>query len=179
MGSSLYSIYNGFIADKFMVLVQEVDAGDLPRHDSWYSIDITSSIPRHTVGNLINPVNLSNYTFTITGPQYSGATLFDLSNYLGTLPIETSTAPNFGDEQPFPGSVRVVRAIDIQQMKFLVNLPSSQFTITQNPTHVSGNDLKITEVALLDSNKEVLVIAKTATPITRLGAQVFAVKLDF
>jgi hypothetical protein len=38
---------------------------------------------------------------------------------------------------------------------------------------------KITEVALLDSNKETLVVAKATTPITRLGTQVFAVKLDF
>jgi hypothetical protein len=37
----------------------------------------------------------------------------------------------------------------------------------------------ITEVALLDSNKEALVVAKTPTPVKRSGTQVFAVKLDF
>lgn len=173
------SVNTGFIANKFLVLLQEVDTGDLPRHDSWYSIDLTSSIPNHTVGNLINPTNMSNYTFTLTNPQFTGGTLFDLSDYLGTIPSEPSTLPQFGDEQPFPGSVSVVRATDIQEMNFLVNLPSSQFTQTQNPTYTLGEDKKITEVALLDSNKEVLVIAKTATPITRIGTQVFAVKLDF
>jgi chorismate-pyruvate lyase len=34
-------------------------------------------------------------------------------------------------------------------------------------------------VALLNSNKEPLVVAKTSIPIKRLGTQVFAVKLDF
>jgi hypothetical protein len=72
----------------------------------------------------------------------------------------------------------MVRATDIEEMKFLVNLPASKFHSSQNPTYVSG-DPKITEVALLNSNKKALVIAKTATPISRVGSQVFSVKLDF
>jgi chorismate-pyruvate lyase len=63
-------------------------------------------------------------------------------------------------------------------MNFLVNLPCNQFDRTQNPTYVSGSKF-ITEVALLNSNKEPLVVAKTSIPIKRLGTQVFAVKLDF
>jgi hypothetical protein len=103
----------------------------------------------------------------------SGVTSYYLWNTTGS-----TTQPQFGDEQPFPGSVRLVRATDIEQMKFLVNLPPSQFTTTQNPTHNSG-DKYITEVALLNGNKEPLVVAKTPTPIKRIGTQVFAVKLDF
>ena len=61
----------------------------------------------------------------------------------------------------------------------MVNLPSSQFTTTQNPTYPSGAEKRITEVALLNSNKEVMVIAKTAKPVKRSGTQVFAVRLDF
>ena len=63
-------------------------------------------------------------------------------------------------------------------MNFLINLPLSNFVTTQNPTYNSGYKY-ITEVALLNSNKEPLVIAKTPTPIKRDGVQVFAVKLDF
>jgi len=40
-------------------------------------------------------------------------------------------------------------------------------------------DKRITEVALLNSNKEVLVVAKTANPVKRTGTQVFSVNLDF
>jgi len=64
-------------------------------------------------------------------------------------------------------------------MNFLVNLPSTQFTETQNPTYSIGKTKKITEIALLDKNKEPLVVAKTAKPVDRLGTQVFAVKIDF
>jgi hypothetical protein len=88
------------------------------------------------------------------------------------------TTPQFGDEQPFPGSIRLVRATDIEEMNFLINLPCNQFDQTQNPTYVSGNKY-ITEVALLNVNKEPLVVAKTSVPLKRSGTQVFAVKLDF
>ena len=93
--------------------------------------------------------------------------------------MQNPTKPKFGDEQPFPGSIKVVRASDIEVMNFLVNLPSTQFTETQNPTYVTGKDKRITEIALLDSNKEALVVAKAAKPIIRRGTQVFAVKIDF
>jgi hypothetical protein len=126
-------------------------------------------------------------TFTITNTQYVAASsnIFDLENHMSGVTSDylwnttgTPTQPQFGDEQPFPGSVRLVRATDVEQMKFLVNLPSTQFTTPQNPTYNSG-DKYITEVALLNSNKEPLVIAKTPSPIKRVGTQVFAVKLDF
>jgi hypothetical protein len=86
--------------------------------------------------------------------------------------------PEFGDEQPFTGSIRLVRAVDLEVMRFLINLPSGEFTTTQNPSYISGKSKRITEVALLNDNKEVLVIAKVPKPIVRTGTQVFAVKID-
>jgi hypothetical protein len=64
-------------------------------------------------------------------------------------------------------------------MNFMINLPSSQFTETQNPTYTSGATKRITEVALLDASKNVLAMSKTAKPVIRSGVQVFAVKIDF
>ena len=63
-------------------------------------------------------------------------------------------------------------------MRFLVNLPDGEFTTSQNPTYISGNDNVITEIALLDNNRNILVIAKTPRPLIRNGTQVFAVKID-
>jgi hypothetical protein len=50
---------------------------------------------------------------------------------------------------------------------------------TQNPTYSVGSTKKITDIALLNTNKETLVVAKTSTPITRIGSQVISVKIDF
>lgn len=179
-------ITEGFIANKFTALVQIVNsATGTPISSEWRKIDLTSEVGGDG-SSLIGVSGFTGKTFTITKTQYDAASSnkFDLethlndlqSNYLGDT--NSTTQSQFGDEQPFPGSIRLVRATDIEQMNFLINLPSSTFVNSQNPTYVSG-DRYITEVALLNSNKEPLVIAKTPTPIKRLGVQVFAVKLDF
>jgi hypothetical protein len=139
--------------------------------------------------------NLLATTFTITKTIYDNAEKFDLenhmsgitTNYLGTSGTTdyNVTLPQFGDEQPFPGSVRLVRATDIEQMNFLINLPSNAFVTSQNPTKYNSDgtekpgDKYITEVQLLNDNKEPLVVAKAPLPIKRLGTQVLSVKLDF
>jgi hypothetical protein len=194
---------NSFIADKFYALVQ---TGNTFTPNQWKKIDLTSQIPNYTGGTLIttgtttgttdntyliNPLSLTGFSFTITYSGYTGGTFFDFENHMSGVTTDylwnttgIPTQPQFGDEQPFPGSVRLVRATDIEQMKFLVNLPSTQFTTSQNVTRFTGitettASKYITEIALLDSNKEPLVVAKTPSPIKRVGTQVFAVKLDF
>lgn len=190
MYTNVNNVTNGFVADKFYALVQITNTGATPTPNGWKMVDLTSQIPNHSSG-LINPTNLRNTTFTITYSGYTGGTFFDFENHMSGVTSDylwnttgSTTQPQFGDEQPFPGSVRLVRATDIEQMKFLVNLPSTQFTTSQNPTRFTGStetteSKYITEVALLNGNKEPLVVAKTPTPIKRIGTQVFAVKLDF
>jgi len=181
----------GFIADKLKVLIQETTTNDdlLPDPNLWTEIDITSRIPNHVANSLINPVNLRDFSFVITGSDVDNGSLFDLesyitndSDYLGYT--DSTTQPQFGDEQPFPGSVKLVRSTDIEEMRFLVNLPHTQFSSTQNPTFISSQkglttEKYVTEVVLLDKNKDVLVTAKTSSPIKRKGTQVISVKIDF
>jgi hypothetical protein len=186
MVTSLTGVTDGFVANKFYALVQ---TGATPSPSAWKKIDLTSQITGYTSG-YINPSGLTGVSFVINYTSFNSASVFDFedhmsgvtSNYLNDTEISGTTLPQFGDEQPFPGSIRFVRSSDIQQMNFLVNLPSTQFTTTQNPTWVNENTSGkpfITEIALLDSNKEPLVVAKTSTPVKRSGTQVFAVKLDF
>jgi hypothetical protein len=195
---NMYNVFSGathgLIANKFYILAQETLVGELPRHDSWRLMDFTTEAGGNG-SSLINPTGITNVTYTITKTKYDNGIFFDLENYMSLrsqpqwqisgntpsnyVPNQPSSDPQFGDQQPFPGSIRLVRATDVEQMNFLVNLPSSQFTITQNPTYTNGTDKRITEIALLDANKEVLVISKTPTPIKRVGTQVFSVRLDF
>jgi hypothetical protein len=179
----------GFMAKKFKVLIQETTGltNKYPTMGGWLAIDCTSRVGGNGT-SYINPTGMTSNTVVITKSDVNTATPFDLeshlsgfgSNYIGDATTNDwgVTTPQFGDEQPFPGSIRLVRATDIEEMNFLVNLPCNQFDQTQNPTYVSGNKY-ITEVSLLNSNKEPLVVAKTSIPIKRLGTQVFAVKLDF
>jgi len=181
---------DGFLANKFYALVQ---TGNTPTSDNWKKIDITSQITGFTNG-FITQSSLKDTSFVISYSGYSSASNFDLETHL--TPISTdylgytgSTLPQFGDEQPFPGSIRLVRATDIEEMTMMINLPTGTFGdipnnengFSQNPTHpITGTTpTYITEIALLDSNKEPLVVAKVPTPVKRTGTQVFAVKLDF
>ena len=177
MSSSSY--FNGYVANKLYALVQVTPTGQQPSSNSWKKVDITAQISGHTAGTLINPASLSGYQFVVTGDMYDNADTYDIEDYLGSFPTTAQTTlPEFGDSQIFPGSIRLVRAIDVEVLNYMINLPSTQFTETNNPTYVSGPK-KMTEVALLNENKEALVIAKCAKPITRSGTQVFSVRLDF
>lgn len=188
MKTNFSDVTNGYVADKLWVLIQETtDEPDLlPDPSQWFKIDITSRIPNHN-GGLIDPSKLRDHSFIITGSDIANALLFDLEDYLENAPNDLeylgdgtnpSSEPQFGDEQPFPGHVKLVRCTDIEEMRFLVNLPHSQWSNTQNPSYVSGTKY-VTEVALLNQNKEILVTAKTSTPVKRVGTQVFSVKIDF
>ena len=192
MVTGFTGVTDGFVANKFYALVQ---TGATPSTSAWRKIDLTSQITGYTSG-YINPTGLTGVSFTINYTSFNSAPTFDLedhlsgltTNYLGTTGITTSS--QFGDEQPFPGSVRLVRATDIEEMNMMINLPTGTFGdnpsstggYSQNPTFPKTGTLPptyITEVALLDGNKEPLVVAKAPTPVKRAGTQVFAIKLDF
>lgn len=177
---STTSHFTGFTANKFFALVQVTDTGEQPSTDSWKLVELTSQISGHTVGNSISATNMCGYQFVITGDMYDSAGYYDIERFLGDLPSNIQTTlPQFGDTQPFPGAIKMTRATDIEVLNFMVNLPSAQFLESQNPTYTTGQNKRITEVALLNQNKEPLVMAKTAKPIIRTGNQVFSVKLDF
>lgn len=170
-----------FRSKRFYILIQETtsDIDGLPNPEGWKIIDYTTDAGGNGT-SFLTSAGLTSPTFTITKTRFNSAPFFDLENFMGSnyLLTGTTTDSQFGDEQPFPGSVRLVRATDIEQLNFLVNLPSTQFNQTQNPTYVSGNKF-ITEISLLNSNKEELVKSKASIPIRRNGAQVFSIRLDF
>lgn len=179
MTNALANYKTGYIADKFYILAQMVTTGEQPLNDGWKIIDFTDEIPNHTVGNYIDPANMQGARFVLTYDEYDNASKYDIEDFLGQFPDEPSTLPEFGDPQPFPGSIKLVRSTDIHTMRFLINLPSGQFSTTQNPTYINGLSKMVTEVALLNENKDVMVMAKTSKPVTRTGTQVFGVKIDF
>jgi hypothetical protein len=180
MKISMNDIKNGFVFNKFYILTQMVGNGEQPLSDDWNYIDFTSEADGDGSSPL-NPTNLTGRTFTIDKTKYNTGTgtTFNIESFMSPIPNNEppSTLPQFGDEQPFPGYVKLVRATDIEEMNFLINLPSGKFSTSQNPTK-SGNP-RITEVILLNESKETLLVAKTSKPIERIGTQVFAVKLDF
>lgn len=136
-------------------------------------IDSTSADSKH---------NRFKYRYLLDGNNYKVGKIFvnqriiifdnlsTITDQFGSLTVNTIT--------DFDGTIDLVRASDIYVMRYLIQLPTGQFEETQNPTYISG-EKKITEVALLDENKEIVVIGKLVKPITRTGTQVISVKIDF
>lgn len=158
----------GYSASQFYILHQLVDNGQQPSPTAWkinktsYNTDLNNNIDNLKTG----------FTFTINQTKYAAAS----TTY-------SSTLSSFGNERKISGltnsSVSVVRESKIEEMIFKANLPTGKFESSQNPTFKTGNTIKITEVALLNSNKDALVVGKLATPVTKSGTQVISVKLDF
>jgi len=178
MVTGLTNTISGYTANKFYILAQRVDTSLNPNAQpdptAWKIMDYTDELT--LVGGFINPEDLRGTRFIISDYDYE--TLSSLYVLPDPDLVDTGTSYEFGDEQPFPGSVKVIRGTDIEVMNYLINLPSGYFDTTQNPSYMTGVDKRITEVALMDSNKEVLVMAKTSSPIVRTGTQVVAVKID-
>ena len=175
MVSNLSNINNGFVANKFFILVQITNNNEFPLSNNWKSIDYTTEAGGDGT-SLLDYNNIYNVTFDITKTKYDSASNFILHNHINDT--YTGQTSNFGDEQYFPGSIRLVRSSKIETMNYLLNLPTDKFNISQNPTYNNG-DVMITDFALLNNNKETMVIGKTSKPIKRMGNQIISIKLDF
>jgi len=154
-----YYLNNGYTASQFNVLYQ-FTTGNTPNPNSWKIINLTSEL------SSVNDLK-TGHTFTLNQTKITSGTSY--SNTLNNFP--NTSGYTFG-------TVNLVRASDIEEMTFDLNLPIGIFTHSQNPTFTTGNPM-MTEVALLNNNKETLAMGKLAAPIQRTGAQIISLKIDF
>jgi len=164
----------GYVADKFYILAQQVNTGDKPVSWDWTLMDYTDEFTL-TGGGFINPEDLRGTRFIISHQDLEDGDKYNLEATLNYPTI-------LGNEQPFPGEIDVVRGYDIEVMKYTIKLPPGYFDTTQNPSWINHPDpkppLRITEAALLDGNKDVLVIGKTSSPLLRGTNSPFVIQID-
>ena len=171
---------NGYYATNFEILCQKVTTGTRPNPANWKIIDFTSSLSGSTINGYLTENGLTGTTFVITPDLYNTAPTYNLNNYISLPQIgATGQTLNFGDEYYFYGSFETDIQATIYEMKYKVNLSNAEFLRSTNPTWTQGNPLYISEIALLDRNKDVLVVSKLQSPVLRQGIQQFVVKLDF
>jgi hypothetical protein len=170
---------NGFFATTFQVIAQKVVTGQRPDPSKWKVIDYTSSLSTTTVNGYITEDGLTGTTFVITPDLYNNAPYYNLNNFIPLTPLGTTTPNlNFGDEYFFYGAFESDIQATIYEMRYKVNLSFAEFQTTTNPTWKKGSNSYVTEIALLDSNKDVMVVSKMQSPVLRQGIQQFVVKLD-
>jgi hypothetical protein len=168
-------ITKGYFAEYFQIVCQKVVTGQRPNPSNWKVIDYTSDL-----GGIVTQDALTNNTFVITKDQYDKAPYYDLGNYINLTKIGNDEPDlNFGDEYYFYGSFESDIMATIYEMKYKINLNFTEFQNTTNPTWKQGTKSYITEIALLDEDKDILVMSKLQSPVLRQGIQQYLVKVDF
>ena len=168
-------ITKGYFAEYFQIVCQKVVTGQRPDPSNWKVIDYTSDL-----GGIVTQDALTNNTFVITKDQYDNAPYYDLGNYINLTKLGNDDPDlNFGDEYYFYGSFESDIMATIYEMKYKINLNFTEFQNTTNPTWKSGTKSYITEIALLDEDKDIIVMSKLQSPVLRQGIQQYIVKIDF
>jgi hypothetical protein len=170
----------GYFANRIEILAQKVTTGQRPSSYNWKVIDFTDLLSGETLNGYITESALTGTTFVITKDLYDSAPIYNLNDYISLTTLGTTTPNlNFGDEYYFYGSIETDIQATIYEMNYKINLNFTEFQNTSNPTWKSGNKSYITEIALLDDNKDIMVMSKLQSPVIRQGIQQFVVKLDF
>jgi len=170
----------GYFGTNFEILCQKVTTGNKPDSTQWRIIDYTRSISASTINGYLTQDGLTGTTFVITPELYNAAPYYDLNDYISLTTLGTTGQTlNFGDEFYFYGGLETDIQATIYEMKYKINLSNAEFLNTSNPTWTQGTKSYITEIALLDKNKDIVVMSKLQSPVLRQGIQQFVVKLDF
>jgi hypothetical protein len=170
---------NGFFGDEFEILVQKVPTGQRPNPALWKKIDFTPQIQNTFVDGYITQNSLTGTTFIISPDNYDSAPYYNLNDYISLTPVGyTGQSLNFGDEYYFYGSFETDIMATIYEMKYKINLSSSEFQVSTNPSWTPGTKSYVTEIALLDDNKDILVMSKLQSPTLRQGIQQYVIKID-
>ena len=172
---------SGFTANNIKILAQKVGSGTTrPSATLWKEIDVYSQISATTVNNYLTQSGMTGTTIQITKNMYDTSPTYDLNNYIQLPQVgQTGLTLNFGGEYYFFGNIETDIQATIYVMNFLCNLGQTQFFDSSNPTWNNSTPPYVTEVALYNANKELMVISKIQSPEKRQGIQQYPIKLDF
>jgi hypothetical protein len=207
----------GWQANRIHLLFQVTNPGEDPNPNLWKKVDVTNQIGgtnstfRTGATNANVPfsgcqLSSASTKFYLTDYLKRVATTYQLNDYI-TIPSASTTtgAANltgpetlqFGDEYFFNGLLESDIMATIYEMKYNVNLSTSQFGAgnvgkgsSLNPTWQQYYDKNsayasytyITEIGLFDNkdgNPDLMAIAKLQSPVRRDNAQQFVIKVDF
>jgi len=172
---------SGFTANSLKILAQKVTSGTTrPNPTQWREIDMSLQLSATTIGGYLTTTGLTATTLQITETLYNSAPTYRLDNYIDIPSLnQTGTTFNFGGEFYFYGTIQTDIQATIYVMNYLCNLGQTQFFDSSNPTWNKTTPPYVTEVALYNSEKELMVISKIQSPEKRQGIQQYPIKLDF
>jgi hypothetical protein len=169
----------GFYGNRFEILAQKVVTGTRPDSTKWKVIDFTPLISGTSINGYLTQNGITGSTFIISNENYNVAPYYNLNTFIPLTPNGNVGAKlNFGDEYYFYGAFETDIQATIYEMKYKINLSSSEFQVSTNPSWTQGTTSYVTEIALLDENKDILVMSKLQSPTIRQGTQQYVIKID-
>lgn len=164
----------GFKANEFYVLVQKVDAGEMPDPNNWVEIDYTSDFTTP-----ITKDQFKNKSLLLDNTAYTGGTSYDLDSYIDIPELGGDRILHFGDERLFMGNVKGQIEASVFQSNLYLLLNFDEFNYSNNPSwDCSLNYTLISEVGIYDSNNRLVVIGKLGRPVKKNAGQVQSINLS-
>jgi len=165
----------GFYADKFKLLYQIVsDPSIRPDPAAWKSYDFTSTAITTGAGETIDPKLLETQNptalgFTLDILKDATSSTFSLIELLNMAPNVSPDELQFGDERFFYGNLNTFIGASIYKTIFQLQISASNFNTTTNPTRnntsLSAPNIKVSEVGVYDSDKNLVCVGKLSSPI--------------
>jgi hypothetical protein len=166
----------GFYAHEFKLVYQIVqDPTDRPDPSAWKAYDFTSTAITGGVGESIDPKLLEGQVpmtsgFVLDKLKDNVAPIFDLTQLLNMSLNSTPDILQFGDEKFFYGNLTTYIGATIYKTIFDIRIDSNKFNSTSNVTRSKNSttnppNIKITEVGIYDTDKNLVCIGKVSSPI--------------
>jgi hypothetical protein len=179
----------GFYADTFKLLYQIVNEPNVrPDAGSWKQYDFTTTAITGSANQTINPKLLEIQTPTITGfvldsLKNATATTYSIIQSLNLPSNSQSSYLQFGDERFFYGNLSTYIGATIYKTIFDIRVNAGLFSLTTNPTRATNPasnppTIKISEVGIYDSNKNLVCIGKLSNPIPLSGGNTIMIELS-
>ena len=179
----------GFYAHNFRLLYQIVsNQTDRPDPSAWKVYDYTTTAITSSAGQSIDPKLLENQSplangFYLDKLKDVSATTFSLINTLN-LPLNASPEKlNFGDERFFYGNLSTYIGATIYKTIFGITISSDEYDSTTNATRsvdpaTNPANIKISEVGIYDSDKNLVGIGKISTPVALKNGNTITLELS-
>lgn len=169
----------GFHARNFKLVYQKVsDPAIRPATNAWKTYNFTSTSITGVAGQTIDPKLLENQTpvvngFVLNKVNDALATTFDITTSMSMAPNVDSSILQFGDERLFYGNINTYIGATIYKTIFDISVDSGLYNATSNPTRskdaaTNPANIKISEVGIYDTNKNLVCIGKLSNPVALL-----------
>jgi len=183
----------GWNANSVQILVQEIVTsastlvGDLPTYN-WKLISNGVGNGIYTGGTgTISPSDLQSHVFSITQADYDSGTTYALSGRFSAFTSNVdslfSSGLTFGDESFFYGNLTTGIKASVYKTIITIYARNDEYNSSNNESfdELYDDSTFITEIGVLNSNNELVAVAKPAYPIKKNESRylAFQLELDF